>query len=148
MEITLPSVNLISILPEIILTALACIFFVAEPFVPKEKKEWMGYFSIGALICSGLSLLALWGRNITAFSGMITLDNYAIFFKGLFLVISTLVILISVRYVKIEEINIGEYYGLILFATVGMMFMSSATDLLSIYISLELMSFSFYILTA
>ncbi|HLF86860.1 MAG TPA: NADH-quinone oxidoreductase subunit N [Nitrospiria bacterium] len=148
MEIILPSVTLIAILPEIILTALACIFFVAEPFIPKEKKEWMGYFSIGALIFSGLSLCALWGMNITTFSGMITLDNYSIFFKGLFLVVAMLAILISVKYIKIEEINFGEYYGLILFATVGMMLMSSATDLLTIYISLELMSFSFYILTA
>ena len=146
MEIALPNISLIGILPELILALFACLFFVAEPFVPFEKKEWMGYLSIGALCLSVISIFPLWGKNISSFNGMIALDSYALFFKGIFLVISTLVILISFKYIKIEEINLGEYYGLILFATVGMMFMSSATDLLTFYLSLELMSFSFYVL--
>lgn len=148
MDISLPTISLIAILPELILAIFACLLFVVEPFVPREKKGWLGYLSIGALICSGLSLFPLWGENISTFAGMITLDNYAIFFKGIFLVISILVILISFRYVKIEEINLGEYYGLILFSTVGMMFLPSATDLLTFYLALELMSMSFYVLTA
>jgi NADH-quinone oxidoreductase subunit N len=148
MQTTMPDIRMIAILPEMILALLACLLFVMEPFVPREKKEWLGYFSIGALIASGLSLVPLWGENISTFNGMIVLDSYAIFFKAVFLAISVVVILISFRYIQIERINLGEYYGLILFATVGMMFLPSATDLLSFYLSLELMSMSFYILTA
>lgn len=143
-----PSIRLIAILPELILAVLGCLLFVLEPFVPKEKKEWLGYFSVGALILSALSAIPLFGEDISTFNGMISLDAYALFFKFVFIGISLLVILVSFRYLKIERINLGEYYGLILFATIGMMLMASATDLLSFYLSLELMSMSFYVLTA
>lgn len=79
---------------------------------------------------------------------MIALDSYALFFKVLFLIIALLVILVSTLYLKIERVHLGEYYGLVLFATVGMMLMPASTDLLSFYLSLELMSMSFYILAA
>lgn len=148
MEPILPEIRLIAILPEIILAILACALFVIDPFVPREKKEQLGFFAVGALILSGVSIIPLWGQNISTFSGMITLDPYALFFKILFLLIGILVILMSIRYVQIERINLGEYYGLILFATMGMMFMPSATDLLSFYLSLELMSMAFYVLIA
>ncbi len=144
----MPDIQLIAILPEILLAVLACCIFIATPFVPQEKKGQLGYFAVGALVLSGLSTLPLWGKEISTFSGMVSLDFYALFFKLVFLAISALVILMSLRYVEIERINLGEYYGLILFATVGMMLMPSATDLLSFYLSLELMSMSFYVLTA
>ncbi len=138
----------IAILPEMILAALACLLFVMDPFVPRNKKTGLGYFALGSLSLSALSLIPLWGSNLTAFNGMITLDNYALFFKWLFLLIAVLVILVSILFVQIEKINIGEYYGLILFATVGMMLLPACSDLLSFYLSLELMSMSFYVLAA
>ncbi len=145
---TLPDIQLIAILPEMILAIMACALFVADPFVDREKKEQLGYFALAALGLSGLSTGFLWGESISTFSGMIVLDSYALFFKTLFLIVSAVIILMSVLYVKIERINLGEYYGLILMATVGMMFMPAATDLLSFYLSLELMSMSLYVLTA
>lgn len=144
----MPDIQLIAILPEMILAFLACALFIAEPFVGREKQAQLGYFAIGALAVSGLSTIPLWGKEISTFNDMVSLDFYALFFKVVFLLISATIILISIRYVEIERINLGEYYGLILFATVGMMFMPSATDLLSFYLSLELMSMAFYVLTA
>ncbi|MFQ5588233.1 MAG: NADH-quinone oxidoreductase subunit N [Nitrospiria bacterium] len=145
---TMPDIQLLAILPECILAILACALFVADPFIPRDKKEQLGYFAIASLVVSGVSTVFLWGESISTFSGMIQLDTYAVFFKTLFLSISTIIILMSIRYIKIERINLGEYYGLILFATVGMMLMPSSTDLLSFYLSLELMSMSLYVLTA
>ena len=144
----MPEIILIAILPEIILGILACALFVMEPFVSAEKKSQLGYFAVGALLLSGMSTLFLFGESISTFSGMVSLDAYALFFKILFLLTATVVILMSIRYIQIERINLGEYYGLILFATIGMMLMSSATDMLSFYLTLELMSMSFYILIA
>ncbi len=144
----MPDLGMIAILPELVLALLACLLFVLVPFVPKEKRDLLGYFSIGALIVSGLLIIPLWGQNVSAFSGMIALDPYALFFKVLFLIIALLVILISFLYLKIERVHLAEYYGLILFATVGMMLMPASSDLLSFYLSLELMSMSFYILAA
>ncbi len=144
----MPDIQLIAIFPESILAIFACALFVMDPFIARDKKEQLGYFSLAGLCVSGVSTLFLWGKSISTFSGMIALDNYALFFKTLFLMISALIILMSIRYIKIERINLGEYYGLILFATIGMMFMPSATDLLSFYLSLELMSMSLYVLAA
>jgi len=147
-EVVIPNIQLLAILPEMVLALLALGLFVVVPFVPQEKRKQLGYFSIGALGLSALSTVPLWGEEISTFSGMVSLDAYALFFKLVFLLISAMIILMSMRYVEIERINLGEYYGLILFATVGMMFMPSSTDLLSFYLSLELMSMSFYVLTA
>jgi len=148
METTLPDIQIIAILPEIILSLVALALFVAVPFIPAEKKEVLGYFSIGGLLLSGFSLVFLWDKEISTFNGMIAIDSFAIFFKVVFIFISILVIMMSFRYVEIQRINLGEYYGLILFATIGMMLLPSATDLLSFYLSLELMSMSLYVLTA
>ncbi len=140
--------SLFAILPEIILAIAACAIFVMEPFIPKEKRNIMAYFSLGALILSALSLLLFCGKNISAFNGMIVVDAYAIAFKAILVLSAIVVVLMSLEYVKIEKIFLGEYYGLILFATMGMMFLPSASDLLSFYLALELMSVSFYILAA
>ena len=140
--------SLFAILPEIILAISACAIFVMEPFIPKEKRNIMAYFSLGALILSALSLFLLCGKNISAFNGMIVIDAYALSFKAVLVLSAIVVVLMSFEYVKIEKIFLGEYYGLILFATIGMMFLPSASDLLSFYLSLELMSVSFYILAS
>jgi NADH-quinone oxidoreductase subunit N len=73
-------------------------------------------------------------------------DSFFIYFGFLFLAATALVILISVRYLEIEHEHRGEYYALMLFATVGMMFMASGYDLVTLFISLETMALSFYIL--
>lgn len=74
------------------------------------------------------------------------LDNFAIFFKGIFLLASALTILISDHYMKREDCNVGELYPLILFATTGMMLMASGTDLMTIFLGLEVLSVSLYVL--
>ncbi len=148
MQSPVTSNALFAILPELILGVFACLLFVMEPFIPKEKRDRMAYFSLAGLVLSGLSLILLGGENIVAFNGMIVVDQYALLFKAILLATSILVILMSLEYVKIERIHLGEYYGLILFATIGMMFLPGSSDLLSIYLSLELMSMSFYVLAA
>lgn len=140
--------SLIAILPEIILTVFACLVFVLDPFVPRENKEEIGLFCLMGIFLAALSFPLLIDKEISAFSGMIMLDPYALFFKGVFLGVCALTIFSSVRYLQVEGIYRGEYYGLILFATVGMMLMPASTDMLSLYLSLELMSMSFYVLTA
>jgi NADH-quinone oxidoreductase subunit N len=74
------------------------------------------------------------------------LDSYAVVFKSMFLIGAALSILLSIKYLDIEGEQRGEYYSLILFSVIGMMFMASGVDLLSLFISLELMAVSVYIL--
>ncbi len=79
---------------------------------------------------------------------MVRVDGFALLFKAIFLIAAALAIGISTRFLDIEGEQHGEYYALILFATVGMMFIACGYDLISLYISLELMALTFYVLVA
>src|SRR5258708_13207481 len=79
---------------------------------------------------------------------MVRIDGFALVFKAIFLIAAALTVAISARYLDIEREQHGEYYALVLFATVGMMFLGSGYDLISLYIALELMAVRFYVLVA
>ena len=82
----------------------------------------------------------------TGFEGMFISDGFTLFFKVLFLIIAFLTLLISMGYAHREGIELGEYYALILFATLGMMLMAAGSHLITIFLGLETMSISIYIL--
>lgn len=146
MEFTIPAINLSAILPEILMTILASAVLIADFYIPEDKKEQLGMLSIGGLIITFIISLNLFGKNISVFNGMFFVDGYAVFFKLAFTVISIIVISISLTYIKIKGINMGEYYALILFSTLGMMIMAGGGDLITIYLGLELMALSSYVL--
>jgi NADH-quinone oxidoreductase subunit N len=85
---------------------------------------------------------------LEGFYGMVRIDGFALVFKAIFLIAAALAIAISTRYLDIEGEQHGEYYALVLFATVGMMFLACGYDLIVLYISLELMALTFYVLVA
>ncbi|MCI0356454.1 MAG: NADH-quinone oxidoreductase subunit N, partial [Acidobacteria bacterium] len=98
----------------------------------------------------GFSGFAVWQLRDTvrpAFGGMLAADSFFVFFSFVFLLAAAAVILMSVRYLELENEHEGEYYSLILFATVGMMFLASGQDLITLFIGLELMTVCFYLLT-
>jgi NADH-quinone oxidoreductase subunit N len=86
------------------------------------------------------------GTTGTFFAGTFSLDPFSVFFKFVFYIACGLGILLSINYLKVEDIRRGEYYALMLFATCGMMLMASAGDLITLYLGLELMALSVYIL--
>jgi len=112
-----------------------------------KNKRVLAYFSLAGIGWSGFLLLRLYNKvDEGAYGGALTLDPFAWFFKALFLVAAALAVAISIRYLDIERENHGEYYALILFATMGMMFMVGAMDLVTLYIGLETMAIATYIL--
>ena len=140
------------IAPELILTACACLALVIEVILPYRKSIATAYFS---LIGIALALVSLYMQWITVgtgafegFYGMVRIDGLALLFRGIFLVTAALAIGISTRYLDIEGEQHGEYYALVLFATVGMMFLACGNDLITLYVSLELMALTFYVLVA
>ncbi|HXG92489.1 MAG TPA: NADH-quinone oxidoreductase subunit N [Blastocatellia bacterium] len=140
------------IMPEAILTLFACAALVLDVMLPRNQKRivaWVSLAGVGfALASLGILYFNFVSRSgsSTAFYNMIVLDNYAVVFKLIFLIGAALSILLSIRYLEEEGEQRGEYYGLILFSVVGMMFMASGVDLLMLFISLELMAISIYIL--
>jgi len=127
--------------PELLMTALALIVMLVDLFV--KKKEVMALISMAGVALAGLSLLGPHGET---FGTMFISDGYSTFFKLVFFINVILTILISIKYIAVERVNYGEYYSLILFSTIGMMIMASAGDLIILYLGLELMALSTYIL--
>jgi NADH-quinone oxidoreductase subunit N len=141
------------IAPELILTVCACVALVMEVILPYRKSKVTAYFALVGIALAAASLGVQWwySRNalpLDGFYGMVRIDGFALLFKSIFLVAAALAIGISTRYLDIEGEQHGEYYALVLFATVGMMFLGCGYDLISLYVSLELMALTFYVLVA
>lgn len=144
--IAIPAINLAAIMPETILSVVAMVLLLVNVFVPSENKSYLGVLSLVGLVATGASVIGGWGVPQDGFGGAILQDNFAIFFKVIFLISAGLAILIVDKYVVREEINHGELYPLILFSVVGMMLMASGTDLMVIFLGLEVLSVCLYVL--
>jgi NADH-quinone oxidoreductase subunit N len=143
----IPAVDYIRILPELVLSVFGIIVMMVDPLIPEQgSKKPLGYIAtVGAL--AGLAATAYQtGFYGSAFYNTISIDTFSVFFHVVVLLISLVVILISLDYLDKQRIRSGEYYGLILLGTVGMMLMSSAVELVLIFIALEISSISTYIL--
>src|SRR3990170_4282479 len=146
MEIMIPTINLASIYPEIVVTIFAIIVLLLHAFTKVHDRDHLAYISFIGVAYATFLVFTQEGGTEYSFNGLWILDNYSRFFRLIFLLGTGLTILISVKYVKDEGINHGEYYSLILFATVGMMIMGGGADLITIFLGLELMSISLYVL--
>src|SRR3970040_1474250 len=101
---------------------------------------------------AGVQLVRMWQGNLlplpfSGFGGSMVVDSFAIYFKLIILLATALVVLISAKYLEIEEAHLGEYYALLVCAAVGMMFLASGRDLIVLFIALELMALCEYVLT-
>jgi NADH-quinone oxidoreductase subunit N len=146
MDISVPEINVSIIAPELILSAFGLAILLVGVFASGRKNELLGYISLAGIIIALLFTINLMGTSVHGFSNMIAADGFGVFFKIIFLIIAGLTVLISIGYTRRFDIPIGEYYALILFATVGMMVMAAGTSLLTIFLGLETMSISIYVL--
>src|SRR5438067_627191 len=135
------------ILPELVLTAGALVVLIADVLLPKDRRAALSWVTLIALGATLASLLPFTNTHVEVSNGLIAVDGFALFFKVIFLVAAAMTVLMSVRYLEIEGASPGEYYFLILCATLGMMIMAGGIDLITIFIGLETMAVSFYILT-
>lgn len=135
--------------PELLLTAAGLLVLSLAVFVDKAKEEFLAFLTLLSVAVSMALVLFLSGysgRGGSILGGMFILDNFAVFFKLLMLTSIALTVLASVRFVGSAPYPGGEYYALLLFTGVGMLFMVSGDNLISIYVALELMALSSYIL--
>ncbi len=140
------TINLNVIMPEVILSVLGMALLLVNVFVPSKSKGYLAWLSLVGIVGAGFAAATGWGAHVSGFSGSVVQDNFATFFKVTFLVAAGLAVLISDQYMEREDCNQGELYPIILFTTVGMMLLASGTDLMTIFLGLELMSISLYIL--
>jgi NADH-quinone oxidoreductase subunit N len=129
------------VMPEILMTGFALLILVLDLVI--KRKETLAFLSVAA---AAVVMYAVLGTSGVTFAGMFAADGYSMFFKLIFLLSLMLSVLISVKYIAVERVNYGEYYSLMLFSTLGMMIMASAGDLIVLYLGLELMALSTYVL--
>lgn len=151
MEQVISTLNLSALYPEILLTIVACAILLLQSFKVFRLNDLYGYLALAGAVGAAaivISQPAAFGAASVqySFSGMWVVDNFCRFFKLIFLLGTALTILISIKYLETEAVQYGEYYALILFSTIGMMIMASAVELITIFLGLELMSVSLYVL--
>jgi len=145
---TIPqSADYIRILPELVLSVFGIVVMMLDPLVDEEKSQkTLGYIAlVGTIVGLGSTWYMAQSPGM-AFSDMVKVDSFSVFFHFLVIAIATVVILSSFEYMAVQRIRAGEYYALILFGVVGMGLMSSAVELVLIFIALEISSISTYIL--
>jgi NADH-quinone oxidoreductase subunit N len=137
----------VRILPEIVLSIFGMIVMVLEPLLDEEQSQkLLGWIALlGTIAALGATWFMAQSPGL-AFWNMVQVDGFSIFFHVLVIAIAAVVVLSSYEYISVQRIRAGEYYALILFGTVGMALMSSAVELVLIFIALEISSISSYVL--
>lgn len=138
--------NYIAILPEILLSVAGIAIMVAIPSVKDKNQPGLGYVALSALVIAIGGTLAQWGADQITFFGMVYQDNLAIFSKLVFLVALAAIVVTSIEYLRREEILKAEFFGLLLFAGVGMCLMASSADLILTFLGLEILSIATYVM--
>jgi NADH-quinone oxidoreductase subunit N len=144
--------NLSLVSLEIAAVALGLALLLVDLWLPTGRKRLLGYaaaMGLGAILLYGVLAMKLApGEVHYGFGGMYVLDPLALFFKRFFLLAAIIVLLLSVEFAERIEAGIAEYYALILFGLSGMLFASSANNFALLFVSLELITVTFYVLTS
>jgi NADH-quinone oxidoreductase subunit N len=142
--------DFIFVFPEAMLVLFGLAILLTDFLLTKAQKAWNAYTALVGVLFSAASLFLIRtpARGaVQAFDGSITIDPFFIFFGLIFLVAAAVILLLSIKYMEAVEEQRGEYYALILFATAAMMLLACGNDLVVLFLALETMSISFYVLT-
>src|SRR5256714_282935 len=145
-----PDVSLTLLLPELIIAITGVLVMMFDAFARREDRPWLtGGLSLAGLAAAAGACVWLWrvppGLR-EAYNGMIVLDTMRLSFTLVFIVVAALTVLLSMIWVEWERLPAGEFHALLLFATVGMMLMAAGGDLVIIFLGLELLSISTYVM--
>lgn len=144
--IAAPDIAWTALLPLLLAGGTALAVLLVDLWMQGPDRESLGWIGIVGLVVTAITAAMLWNTHVSTLSDAIVLDRYGLFFTFLFCLTSIFTLLMSMNYLEHTEIRTGDYYSLVMFATVGMMLMASATDLLVIFLALEVMSIAAYAL--
>jgi NADH-quinone oxidoreductase subunit N len=153
MNLQFTSVDFFVLKPAILLCLFGCGILLTDLLIGQQQKFLNAWVALVGLAFTGY---AVWQQQsylrgsglqeLSALSGAVTIDGFGIFFNWIFLIATALAVMISARYLEIEKEHHGEYYALLLFAQTGMVFLATGTELITLFIGLELMALSFYVM--
>ena len=141
-----PPILLSTLGPVLVIMGTAALVLLLDLLPPRDSKDHVASLSLAGIVGALLLTVWRWGADERAFRDMVVLDPYVSFFYVVICYALALIVLLSMDYLKRAGVESGEYYALVLFAGSGMMLMASAADLIVIFLALELMSLSLYVL--
>lgn len=140
---------------EIVVVLLGITVLMADLWLPAERKRMLGYAAAAALgllflntFTSHCSCSLTDGQTASTAGGMFIQDGLSVFFKRFFLIAAVLVLILAVEFSDRIAVGVSEYYSLIIFALAGMLFAASANDFVMLFVSIELITITFYVLTS
>lgn len=134
------------LLPELVLTGGSLILLGADAMLRGSNRRLLTWLTLLTLAATAVALVPFADTSVVVARGLIAVDTFAFFFKIVFVFAAAITVLMSAPYLEVERARPGEYYFLILCATLGMMIMAGGVDLITIFIGLETMAVSFYVL--
>jgi NADH-quinone oxidoreductase subunit N len=150
LQATNPDVSFTLLLPELIISVAGVLVMLVDAYMRREDRPWVtGGLSLLSLAAAAAAVVWLWPTAVVpryAYNGMITLDRMRLSFTLVFIIVAALTVLLSVIWVRWERLPAGEFHALLLFATVGMMLMAAGGDLVILFLGLELLSISTYVM--
>ncbi|MBX7222768.1 MAG: NADH-quinone oxidoreductase subunit N [Blastocatellia bacterium] len=136
-----------ALMPEIAVSITGIVIMMYDAFAPKGSRRGAGYIALAGLVAAGVSVAYLWNESIPpAFSGMLLTDKLRLFFDAIFILVAGVSVLMAMQPLDDERLPAGEYFTLLMFATVGMLLMGGAGDLAMLFLGLETLSITTYVM--
>jgi NADH-quinone oxidoreductase subunit N len=139
--------DLVTLLPELILTVLVLVVITVDLFLPRAQKWILTPLTVAGLILAGAALVVVWGVNEEVYSGFYVVDDLSVFLKGATIVIGILSALFAPSYLAARRIPLGEFSTILVSALIGMCVLASSSDFITLFLGLELMTMPSYLLT-
>ena len=138
--------NLVTLLPELILAALVLLIVTVDVFLPRRNKWLLTPLTVAGLLAAGIACVVVWGTNETVYAGFYVVDDLSVFFKGVTIVIGVFSALFAPSYLLQRRIPLGEFNMILVSALIGMCVLASSSDLITLFLGLELMVLPAYLL--
>ena len=138
--------DLVTLLPELVLVALVLLVITVDLFLPRSSKWLLTPITVGGLILAGVACLAVWDVNRTVYAGFYVVDDLSVFFKGATILTGIISALFAPSYLILRRIPLGEFHMILVSALLGMCVLASSSDLITLFLGLELMVMPAYLL--
>jgi NADH-quinone oxidoreductase subunit N len=139
--------GLIALLPELVLTVLLLVVITVDLFLSRPNKWLLTPLTVFGLLLAGAACFVVWGTNETIYDGYYVVDDLSVFIKGATIVTGVLSALFAPSYLLVRRIPLGEFNTILISALIGMCVLASSSDLITLFLGLELMTMPSYLLT-
>src|SRR5919106_1549463 len=138
--------DLVTLLPELILTTLLLVVITVDLFLSRANKWLLTPLTVAGLILAGAACFVVWDVNETVYDGFYVVDDLSVFIKGATIVTGILSALFAPSYLIVRRIPLGEFSTILVSALIGMCVLASSSDLITLFVGLELMTMPSYLL--